>query len=549
MGLAAHNTGNAEHLAAGIADIKLDPEAKPTPAFGDDDNTVSYKSVARGTRFASPSGMLSPPQSILKNGDSTTGTIKSQEGGAFGHWMVDHWEHNGLKRTSVQIHLASGDIVEEEIVHRVSTQGRKTLLVTLPVSEVLDSPLQALAYAFPYFQQLYPKLNEQEVTEIMMNHARVVARCKTVANLKGRNPLNTRRTLEIEIPLKHAVEFQYVTVHEDPVWHGEKTVTTSDNQVHLYIELITRPEDGFNPFAAMMTPSKMHSIPESGSVAGSRASAPVASVSYDPNRDDVSKMDADDCTYQPSRAEDPEDHTLSGVSHGGTADLLDEVDGLVADSKKSHADLLKKFSSGVSVSTGSHMSQRHHTKKKLRTGGSGVSVSNVSIKSLKSAGGRVIVETIKDDDMSISEMSLARTVKSVRTTRSGKSSGSALLKKMSKNCSGGDDNKSVGAMSSGMTIKSRRSTAKSVSSKQSSAGKPPSFASGFTVSTKSNTPVSSLAQAVAAATSPSSSYKTSVSKATRGSAKSKHVKGKNKVVATSPTRRSKRVSSIAPVDM
>ena len=143
-----------------------------------------------------------------------------------------------------------------------------------------------LEYLFEWIKKAHRFINNDTDALVWLKQSsRYVARMKTAQRIKAENPSADVYSNELRIPTGMKVDFEPVTMAEDPVFYGRHTVEDATRkEVHIHIELKAVAKDGFS--SAMnndQTYNVMESIPEeisctSSVASGRRNSAEISSV-------------------------------------------------------------------------------------------------------------------------------------------------------------------------------------------------------------------------------------------------------------------------------
>ena len=233
--------------------------------------------ILRNATLQSPpkpqSGIATPPRSQVI---ARTSDVQKLFGGTFAIWVVELWFDNvPRKRCSIHLHILSCACATM-IAQRVATDQRH-YVCTMPMSLALTTEL-GLEYLYGRIKRAHKFINN-DVDALMWlkQSSRYVARMKTAQRIKAQNPTADVHSNELRIPTGMKVDFELVTMAEDPVFYGRHVVEdAAHKEVHIHIELKAVPKDGFATAIhnnQTYSNTGMESIPEEISCASSKASS------------------------------------------------------------------------------------------------------------------------------------------------------------------------------------------------------------------------------------------------------------------------------------
>jgi len=204
----------------------------------DDDDWERVSAVTEGTSFDSMADVESSFKSMkLTVRDANDDKKKFVRIDTTTHHICakDVWEDSkGNRRISVQLETDSANYKSDKI--RVSTDGWEIVNYT-ELSDNITDPKRALDYT-----DLDPTSAEAAW------HPRIIARKKTIAQARGRDPNHAKVVVKSRYRLPFKVRHVFATKADgDPFFHGKKTIMYQDGETHHHIELVEMKRDGYDP--------------------------------------------------------------------------------------------------------------------------------------------------------------------------------------------------------------------------------------------------------------------------------------------------------------
>lgn len=281
----------------------------------DDDTVGGFQSVVPGAKKGVSFGSVNfaGTSSKIRSG---TGTFSK---GITLPFMVDRWTDEQLnERVRVQVHLLSGDGIDDSITHRISTKQNEWILDFNTNGSMLSPEGSFNSHL----------LNEKKVKEdqsgrswlflsrILNMHAKTIARRWVVSSIKGRDKGKLTVTAQMRIPLGMKVRYLPVSKAEDDLFNGIKyIVNDSDGAVFLHGEFMGINKDSYSPMKtdASVRSAKAEFAGAAGVACGSKVKVPEY-ISVDSSDDDSTWNKCGNKTGDDDMAKSVDAMSISGKS-------------------------------------------------------------------------------------------------------------------------------------------------------------------------------------------------------------------------------------------
>lgn len=166
-------------------------------------------------------------------------------------YLLDRWTDEQLnERTSVQVHLLSGDKPNQKLRHRISSD-QDEWVIELLINDSMLSPEGSFNAHVMNDDKIRSDLTGglfQMLSRLLFGHAKTIARRWVVMAMKGRDKACNEVWLQMRVPLGLKVRHTPVTKAEDDIFYGIKyVVNKGDGAVMLHAEFIGLKKDGYSP--------------------------------------------------------------------------------------------------------------------------------------------------------------------------------------------------------------------------------------------------------------------------------------------------------------
>lgn len=166
-------------------------------------------------------------------------------------YMAERWTDEFLnERSSVQVHLLSGDNPDKKVRYRVSS-NQDEWIVEFLVNQFMMTPEGSFNSHIMNQEAVKADLSGgilRMLSRILMGHAKTIARRWIAMAMKGRDTNKKQIWLQMRVPLGLKARHQPVTKDEDDLFNGIKyIVNKGDGAVMLHAEFIGLQKDGYSP--------------------------------------------------------------------------------------------------------------------------------------------------------------------------------------------------------------------------------------------------------------------------------------------------------------